>query len=354
MTKFTSLILLLGILSVYAFTEISSEAEYSKIIFPKKERLEGKIVPLDTALFRHPYRFRVNEDRVVIEDLHGMDHFFHLFTYPDFCYLSSFGQHGEGPEEMLTVDDCRWQGNSFWGLDNIKSELVRWDFNESRNQMIRKQKVKLDKATFRAFDFVFYKDNSVLIPNFSGDTRFCEVDRNGKLLKKWGEIPAENQNALEEAPYVFGQGWSSFIDYSPRSGTLVAVTQLGEVLEIWNTKKNTHQVVKGELGDPQFNISQNYAIPSGIKGYNDVQVTEHAIYTIFAGHSFKEMMGKSQKGINVPQGGQTIRVFSLEGKPLKEYKLEHSVSGIYVDEKLGKMWALDVNSDEPLVEYTLK
>ena len=65
-------------------------------------------------------------------------------------------------------------------------------------------------------------------------------------------------------------------------------------------------------------------------------------------------MGKSQKGINVPQGGQTIRVFSLEGEPLNEYKLERSVSGSYVDEKLGKMWALDVNSDEPLVEYTLK
>ena len=34
MTKFTSLILLLGILSVYAFTETSSEVEYPKIFFP--------------------------------------------------------------------------------------------------------------------------------------------------------------------------------------------------------------------------------------------------------------------------------------------------------------------------------
>ena len=47
-------------------------------------------------------------------------------------------------------------------------------------------------------------------------------------------------------------------------------------------------------------------------------------------------------------------MFSLDGKPLKEYKLDHSVSGIWVDEKLGKMWALDVNSDDPIVEYTLK
>ena len=354
MRKLISLVVLLVLGVLYAFTIIFPKPEFAKITFPVTEELNGQVIPLDTALFRYPYRIRVNENRAVIEDLHGIDHFFHLFTYPDFRYLSSFGQRGQGPEEMVTVDDCRWLGKSFWGLDNSKSELARWDFDENRNQMVRKEKVKLDKATFRAFDFVFYNKNSVLIPNFSGDTRFCEVDRNGKLIKKWGKIPAENQKTLKESPNAFGQGWSSFIDYSPKTETLVAVTQLGEVLEIWDTKKNTHQVIKGELGDPKFKISQSYAIPSGIKGYNDVQVTERAIYTIFAGRSLKEMITKSQKGLYVPEGGKIVRVFSLDGKPLKQYKLDHSVSGIYVDEKLGKMWALDVNSDDPLVEYVLK
>ena len=349
-----SLFVLLSVSAILAFTKTFPKASHSEIAFPVTEELQGQVIPLDTALFRYPYRLRVNEDRVVIEDLHGINHFFHLFTYPDFRYLSSFGQRGQGPEEMVTVDDCRWLGKSFWGLDNSKSELVRWDFDENRTRMLHRERVKLDKATFRAFDFVFYKNGSVLIPNFSGDTRFCQVDRNGKLVKKWGEIPTENQNALKESPHAFGQGWSSFIDYSPKSETLVAVTQLGEVLEIWNAKKNTHQVIKGKLGEPKFNISQDYAIPSGIKGYNDVHVTERAIYIIFVGLSFKEVIGKSQKGINFPEGGSTIRVFNLEGEPLKEYKLDHSVSGIWVDEEAGKMWALDVNSDEPLVEYRLK
>ena len=354
MKKLISLIILLCILSAYAFTKTSFADECSGIVFPKTEVLKGESVSLDTALFRHPYRIRVNEERVVIEDLHGLDCFFHLFTYPDFRYLSSFGQRGQGPEEMMTVDDCRWLGKSFWGLDNIKSELVRWDFDESRTQMLRKERVKLDKETFRAFDFVFYRNGSVLIPNFSGDTRFCEVNKDGKLITKWGMIPTEDQEALKEMPHAFGQGWSSFIDYSPKSGTLVAVTQLGEVMEIWNTKKSSHQVIKGELGEPKFKKTQDYAIPSGIKGYNDVQVTDRAIYAIFAGLSYKEMLGKTQKGMNVPEGGKTVRVFSLEGEPLKEYKLDHSVSGIWVDEQVGKMWALDVNSDEPLVEYSIK
>ena len=68
----------------------------------------------------------------------------------------------------------------------------------------------------------------------------------------------------------------------------------------------------------------------------------------------KEDMLAYQKGKHLPTGGQTIRVFSLEGEPLKEYKFDHSVSGIWVMEEEGRMWALDVNSDEPLVEYRLK
>ena len=354
MKKLISLVLLFIVGLLCTFIALFPKVESCEIIFPITEELKGRVIPLDTVLFRYPYRLRVNEDRVVIEDLHGIKHSFHLFTYPDFRYLSSFGLRGQGPEEMVTVDDCRWLETSFWSLDNSKSELVCWGFNESRTHMIHKKKVKLDKATFRAFDFVFYKDNSILIPNFSGDTRFCEVDKSGRLIKKWGEIPTGNQRGLKEMPHAFGQGWSSFIDYSPKSEILVAVTQLGEVLEIWDARKNVHKVLKGKLGEPKFRISQDYAVPVGIKGYNDIQVTDHAIYVIFQGTSIKEGILAYQKGQPLPDGGRTVRVFSLEGEPLKEYRLDHSVSGIWVDEKLGKMWALDVNSDDPLVEYTLR
>lgn len=316
--------------------------------------LRGRVLPLDTVLFRYPYRLEVRNDRVVIEDLHGQNHFYHLFTYPDFRYLSSFGQRGEGPEEMLTVDDFRWDGQTLWALDNIKSELVRWELNKSRDRMLRMECVKLDKATFRALDIVLFQGNSFLIPNYSGDSRFCQVDRKGKLIKKWGEIPTERKDDLQKYPFAYGYGWRSFIDYSSKNGTLAAATQFGEVLEIWNVNKKTHKVVKGKLGEPEFEISGSYAIPTGVKGYNDIQVTDRAIYVIFRGMSFKEVRLAHQNGERLPDGGNTIRVFSLDGEPLKEYKLDHFVSGIWVMEEEGKLWTLDVNSDDPIVVYDLK
>ena len=105
---------------------------------------------------------------------------------------------------------------------------------------------------------------------------------------------------------------------------------------------------------PEFEILPEYAIPAGAVGHNDIQVTDRAIYVIYRGISINEEMIACQKSKPLLIGGKIVRVFSLEGEPLKEYKLDHSVSGIWVDERAGKMWALDVNSDEPLVEYILK
>ena len=354
MKKLISLLVLVGILGVSSFTLMVPKTQYSEITFPVTEELKGRTIPIDSVMFRYPYRMEVRKDRVVIEDIHGPDYFFHLFSFPDFRYLSSFGKRGEAPDEMLTANDFCWNGQTLWALDNIKSELVRWELNKSRDDMIRSERIKLDKVTFRALEIVPFENNTFMIPNYSGDSRFCQVDRNGKLLKKWGEIPADDKNGLKKLPHVFGQGWRSFTDYSPKTGTLVAATQLGEVLEIWNIRANTHKVIKGKLGDPVFEISQSYAIPAGVSGYNDIQVTDRAIYVIFQGVSIKESFQAYRKGKPFPEGGKTVRVFSLDGKPLKEYKLDHSVSGIWVMEEEGKMLALDVNSNEPIVEYTIR
>ena len=164
MKKLISLSVLLVFLVFYVLTETSSKVEYSEITFPVVEELQGRVITIDSVYFRYPYRLEVRNDRVVIEDLHGPDHFYHLFSYPEFRYLSSFGQRGEGPEEMQTVDDFRWDGQTLWALDNIKSELVRWELNDNRNQMLRKERIKLDKATFRALNMVPFQNNTFLIP----------------------------------------------------------------------------------------------------------------------------------------------------------------------------------------------
>lgn len=83
---------------------------------------------------------------------------------------------------------------------------------------------------------------------------------------------------------------------------LAVVTQLGEVVEVYNLKDTTHIVRIGEHGEPEFQVSGGYGIPIGIKGFSDVQVTDSAIYAVFNGTTFKELakiMVVFQKEVNI-------------------------------------------------------
>ena len=345
------------LLSSAILTACSSPAPQSKMAayaeFPETRELQGEVVTLDTALFRYPFRIRVKDDRTVVMDLHGEGCFCHVFSYPDFRHLSSFGKRGEAPEEMLSVENVRWKGNFLWTLDANKSELTLFGFDSSGDSLLRQETVGLDKDILRALDFVMYDDSTFIIPDYSGDSRFCWVNREGKLLRKMGKIPSFNEDALKNTRPALAQAWRSFIDYNPENGVLAAATQLGEVLEIYNLQDSTHVVRIGPHGEPKFQVSQGYGIPTGIMGFSDVQVTDCAVYAVFHGRSFKKIVQNARRGIHV-DGGKYIYVFSLKGEPLRRYVLDHHVCGISVNEREGIILATDMNKDEPIIKYKMK
>ena len=234
-----------------------------------------------------------------------MDHFIHLFHYPNFSYIISLGKRGDSPEEMLSVENIRWNGNSLWALDANSSKLTRFGLSLSNDSLLREEAVSLDKEILRGLDFVIYNDSTFIIPDYSGESRFCWVDRTGKLLHKMGIIPTTNEEALKHARPALAQAWRSFIDYNPRNGILATVTQLGEVLEIYNLKDSTHIVRVGLHGEPEFQIAEGYGVPTGIMGFSDVQVTDTVIYAVFQGDTFEEISRKMQKG-DMTDGGRYI------------------------------------------------
>ena len=314
--------------------------------FPEVRELKAKTIQLDTALFRYPFRVHAWDNKAVVLDLHGTDHYFHAFSYPEFRYLSSFGKKGDAPEEMLSAENFRWSEKGLWILDANKSELTELVFTLSSDTLFCQEVVKLDKEILRALDFVIYEDSTFIIPDYTGDNRFCHVSSEGRLLRKFGVIPSANEEALANSRPALAQAWRSFIDYNPRKGVLVAATQLGEVLEIYNLKVGPH-------GEPEFQVAEGYGIPTGIMGFGDVQVTDNAIYAVFQGKSFKDIMESAKQGNKLPDGGQSIYVFSLKGEPLRKYVLDHYVHGIFVDEQRGVITALDVNMDEPIMEFDI-
>ena len=317
--------------------------------FPQEKELKGEVIELDTALFLYPFRIRIEGDKAIVMDLHGPDCYGHLFRYPAFQYLSSFGRRGDSPTEMLSMENFRFHNHKVWTLDANKSELTRLDYSSSGDSLLREEAVTLDADILRPLDFAIYNDTTFIVPDYSGDSRFLKVDCEGKLIERIGAITTANGKALREARPALAQAWRSFLDYNPHNGVLAAVTQLGEVVEVYNLKDSTHVVRIGEHDEPEFKVSDGYGVPTGIMGFSDVQVTDSAIYAVFHGMSFKEIARQSGR---LPDGGKYIYVFSLEGEPMCKYILDHYIYGIWVDEATKTIVATDVNNDQPILKFS--
>lgn len=343
---------ILGIVLIGCRGSNNSITNYTN--FPIQKELKAVVIELDSAIFRYPYRIRVHEDKAIVLDLHNLDYFYHLFQYPEFTYLSSFGKRGSAPEETLMAENIRFVHDNneirVWALDSNKNKITQLKNSLSGDSLLETKAMMLDKELLRSLDFCVYNDSLILIPDYSGESRICVIDTSGVLRQKVGAIPSSNHKALKESKPAMAQAWRSFIDYHPQSGVLAAVTQLGEVLQIYNTNDTTSRVIMGPNGEPEFQEMRGSAIPSGIMGFADIQITDNYIYTVFQGHSFKEMMKQRE---SIVDGGQYIYVFSLTGEPVCKYTLDRHIHGIYVDEKSNRVFATDVNHDQPIVYFDL-
>ena len=150
---------------------------------------------------------------------------------------------------------------------------------------------------------------------------------------------------------LLAQAWNGYIKCNPLKQTLVVASQLGDVMEIYNLKEGTRHILYGPHGEPVYDISPNgFAIPSGIMGYSDLEITDRYIYAVFHGRSFKDIIKDPQ---GTPDGGEYIHIYDFKGNPICRLILDHSIYGIDVDEENGIIWATDVNSEEQIIRYNM-
>lgn len=321
--------------------------------FPKNDYLIAEKLYLDTALLRYPFRIQIKDSIAIVMDLHPKEYYFHVYSYPKFCYILSFGRLGDAPNELLSADNFNYINNdSIWVLDANKMQMSRWGISNNNKYFEQKEALKLNRDLIRTLDFELYTDSLFIVPSYTGKYRYATIQNDGQIINTMSTFPTE-QNSITEDNLALAQAWRSFIDFNSKKGILALVTQLGEVIEIYNLQNNTHKVLYGPNGEPNFEISNGYGIPTGIMGFSDVQVTDKYIYAVFHGHSFKEIANRIKKGAPSIDGGKYIYVFSLTGEPVCSYTLDRYIYGIDVNEEKGIITAVDVNSDEPIVQFKI-
>lgn len=319
------------------------------------DSLAGRSVQVDSVLFRYAYRIRVQDDVAVVFDMHHPAYYCHAFTYPDFKYLSSFAPLGEGPEEVISGSDVRFLGpNRVAVLDSNGRKIAVYNGVGKDTQPTLQRMVRMDESVLMPLDFIPLSGGSFLVPDNSGEHRFSMIDSCGKVKGGSAVYPLSEKELLATAAPAVSQAWRSFLAAAPKQDRLVAVTQLGDVMDCYNLPNPAEETVHsvGPDGEPVFSVTpEGYGIPKGCMGYWDVQATDRCIYALYDGTTFKEIM--QQRG-EAKQGAKMMRVFSWSGKLLHTYVFDRPLAGVFVDEARKTLWATDVNSDEQLVSYALK
>lgn len=327
-----------------------SYSHYTRFSENKEAIVEETV--LDSIYFRYPYRMEIKDGVAVLLDLHNDSYYLYAFTYPDWQFVAPFGKRGEGPEELLSADRVRLCSlDSIWVLDANRMQITRWSIDLANRVVSHVETVFLDKRLLRTLDFC-KTTNGFFVDDYTGEYRFHELTADGQIVRSIGTIPTEDEKKRKN-PSVLAQAWRSFMDYNSENGTLAIVTQLGEVIEIYNLKSEFHIVLYGPRGEPVFSSYGREMIPKGIKGYNDVQVTNNYIYVSFDGVTFKEKFWQYKAGQKVPEGGQYFYVFDLEGNPVRCYHLNRSVFGFNVNEKDGIITCTTTDTDKPIVTLNL-
>lgn len=317
-----------------------------KSSFPEVIELTSEQKETGDIYMRYPFRVCLDDSSLYVMDLHATDYYCHQFSYPSMAYRQSFIKRGNAPEEFSSIAGIRLDEEfCLWALNPNAEVLI--GFDEENDSFHRVEEIKLTDSLIHSLDFDFYNDSLFIIPDYRGLYRFNIVNREGNIIAEKSKIPAKEHTNVPDV--ALAQAWRSFISYNPSNRILALATQLGEVLEIYDMERDaTVNVVRGEAGEPRFNSANGYAIPTGIMGYSDVYVGKENIYAIFWGHSFADL----NKGNVKQEGGRYIRVFDLKGNPVREYILDRYITGFSVDEKNRRIIGLDVNSDQPIAEYT--
>ena len=189
-------VLLIGISAIISCTDSPGTYYPRYSTFPNEKAISARVIELDTALFRYPFRVVVKDSIAIVMDLHNADNYFHAFTYPNWKHIVSFGKRGEGPEEMLSAETFQFNSlDSIYALDANKMQISRWAISAKDHSATRQEVIRLDKNLIRSLDFCA-TDSCFLIPDYLGEHRYWQVNYNGKPIRSIGKIPTDKEGFL--------------------------------------------------------------------------------------------------------------------------------------------------------------
>ena len=327
-----------------------NDTEYVEKKFPLFQELKANEVHIN-EIFKLWEIYKLKNYIIFRDGSENCNVFFYVYKYPEFKFLYSFAQKGQGPGEYRSPSIIRDTRDNFFSFRDYQT-FVTYQLSDSSSTIINSSKIPTLESGFLLTGITQVDDSLFLAkPQSNRWTRrelinlytqeiLDDIPNTFNLEKKLGK---EYYTTFEESlvvsnnkRFVYGYLLIDLIEFGLiKNNKIVITNRVG-------MKKPPNFYLYGAGGMQgrkyEFNVQHN------IVYYNDIQCGNNYVYALYA---------------NIPMGDLKneqaffIEVYTWDGNPVALLKLDKGISNFVVDEEMQTIYGFDVNFNEDYL-YSFK
>lgn len=321
--------------------------------FTKIKHVKSKL--LNDSIVHNPVRLALRDSVLFSVDAsYSADSLIRVFSVDDgICHGSLFCK-GNGPKEVLSIDNVMFADGLFWAYDITNQKWIANDFSgifdNKQNEACKI--VDFKKWSYKGINDPNWLNNRIVANNlFKYKERFSFYTSDGQ---KEEDVVNPRFRFKEDLPAsILADLFSTHLTITPNEKKVVLAGRYMDIIEIYDAKGNLLKLLKGPKDNLEFNFDKQKSMqnsvlvksPESCRAYLKVRATEDKIYALYSG---KEKQDKEHYSYS-----KDLYVFSMEGKPLMKYQLDVPVIDFVIDEARNKIFAVAGSPESEIVSFDM-
>lgn len=299
-------------------------------------------------LMASPCRMVLFDSIIGIQD-NKMDTLIHLVDVKNRQYMGKQCVHGQGPDEftMIMSMEADKHGGCLLYEPNLCKlyRLSRTDSDWDLKQVFQSRK---EEASFHWCVYPL-TDSTYLTTGLYMDGRFCLLNRDGEVIKNFGEYPYRDEEERKRSGIIKSQVYQGSITIDPSGTRFMSCMYSGDLLEfyritadsIYRTKK-----IYNHFPEYRFNESQVVVSRKSPTDYLGAVSTSKYIYLLYSGRTYEEFADRSFYG-------NRILVYDWEGNKIAELRSNKDLCALCLSSDSSMMYVLALDPNPVLAYFHL-
>lgn len=346
-------ILLFVVLSVFSCQENIEKNILLVENFEEIKELKGDTLTLENKFIGENDIFIKSKFLIIKNRYEDKDFYFKVYDTKTLNYLGGFAKIGRGPGEFNSIETsgqfeivdgfvCLWVHEQF------KSKLINVEKSLSEKETIIEKKFKHPKSLISSRELVIIDSNNMVGTSMSDKGRFFHYNYKSREVD-WSAFYPKTANVNVKKSELHNL-YVNDVKSTPNKEIIVSALLYFKRIDILDQRINRKFsiVFKDSPKNPQYRSGP--PVPSLMFYYNDLHISDKHIYALNLNVTAGELMN-AKCSYN-----SELHVFTLEGVPIVNYKLDRAIGKIAIDEKNGVFYGLGTKpetEESQLIRYEL-